>query len=183
MSKENARESEIIFKVLSGDRNSFSLLIESYKNQIFSLAFRLTGNFQESEDLAQETFIRAYSKLYQFNTQKNFFTWIYSISLNLIRNHLKKRNKAGFNEATESSIEANSSPERDLIESQESEMLQKCFNLLTDDFREIIVLKYYQGLTFADISEVLGISESAAKMRLYRGLEKLKFIMEKEGFL
>jgi len=101
--------------------------------------------------------------------------------LNLIRNHLKRRKRAGFSEVTENSLATDSSPERDLIESQEIEILQKCFNLLPEDFRVIIALKYYQGLTFVDISEILGISESAAKMRVYRGLEKLKIFMEKEG--
>lgn len=179
---EAVNEAEIVSSVLAGDKEAYSVLIDLYKRPVFNLAYRLTGSIQEAEDLSQEIFLRAYSKLFRFNAQRKFFTWIYSISLNLIRNHLKKRNRAGFSiEVNENSIATGPSPERDLMESQEIALLQKCFNILPHDFREIIALKYYQGLTFLDISEVLGISESAAKMRVYRGLEKLKLLMEQEG--
>ena len=110
---EAANVAEIVSRVLAGDKDSYMVLINTYKGPVFNLAYRLTGSIQEAEDLSQETFLKAYSKLYQFNPQRNFFTWVYSISLNLIRNHLKRRKKAGFSEVTENSLAADSSPERD----------------------------------------------------------------------
>lgn len=170
-------ESEIVSRVLRGDKEAYIILIDAYKKQVFNLALRLTGNFQEAEDIAQDTFVKAFIKLKHFNTDKSFFTWMYSLSLNIIRNHLKKRKRASFTEIDENSAAEGVSQERSLINFQDMNRLQRSLNRLPQDVREIIVLKYYQGLSFESVAEIYGISLSAAKMRVYRGLEKLKVLM------
>lgn len=175
---ESINEPAIISRILAGDKEAYTVLIDTYKKPVFNLAYRLTGNYHEAEDLAQDTFVKAYAKLKYFNPQKSFFTWMYSLSLNIIRNHLKKKKRAKFLEIDNNSAAESSSPERSMIELQEIELLQRCFNRLPVDVREIIALKYYQGLSFESIADIYGISLSAAKMRVYRGLEKLKALMK-----
>jgi RNA polymerase sigma-70 factor (ECF subfamily) len=176
---EASEEAEIVSRVLQGDKEAYIILVDAYKKPVFNLAYRLTGSYHEAEDLAQDAFVKAYSKLRHFNDKKSFFTWMYSLSLNIIRNHLKKKKRARFLEIDESSIAADPSPEISMIESQEFELLQRCFNRLPEDVREVIALKYYQGLSFESIAEIYGISLSAAKMRVYRGIEKLRELMKK----
>ena len=90
MAMDQKIEAEIVAKVLKGDRQAYALLVEEYKSPIYNLAYRMTGNSEDADDLTQETFIRAYINLWRFDPKRKFFTWLYTISINLIRNHLKK---------------------------------------------------------------------------------------------
>ena len=80
---------DLIARVCRGEQTAFAVLVDAYAKPIFNLAFRMTGNHQDADDLAQETFLRAYQKLNRFDSEKKFFTWLYTIALNIIRNHLK----------------------------------------------------------------------------------------------
>ena len=86
-------DAEIVANVLKGDVQSYALLIEAYKGPVFNLAFRMTGSYSDADDLTQEIFIRAYQKLHQFDQDKKYFTWLYTLGINLIRNHLKKKQR------------------------------------------------------------------------------------------
>jgi RNA polymerase sigma-70 factor (ECF subfamily) len=77
---------EIVARVLKGDRKAYALLVEEYKSPIYNLAYRMTGNLEDADDLTQETFIRAYQYLRRYDPRKKFFTWLYTIALNLIKN-------------------------------------------------------------------------------------------------
>ncbi len=182
-------EAEIVIKVLNGDRQAYALLVGEYKNPIYNLTYRMTHNRQDAEDLAQETFLRAYRELHRYNTKKRFFTWLYTISLNLIRNHLKKTNlrTAAYNvyvstdvhggDGTKDSLDFNASV-KESHETRENQMdmgLQK----LSPELREMLVLRFYQGLPFESIADITGFSPSAVKMRIYRGLESLRQIVQK----
>src|SRR5512137_2701433 len=83
-------EAEIIGRVLGGDREAFAVLVDAYKGPVFSLAFRMTGSAQDADDLAQESFLRAFQYLGRFRAGERFFPWLYTVSLNVIRNHLRK---------------------------------------------------------------------------------------------
>jgi len=90
MTMDQKTEAEIIVRILRGDRQAYALLVEEYKVPVYNLAYRMTGNPADADDLTQETFIRAYKYLWLYDTKRKFFTWLYSISLNLIKNHIKK---------------------------------------------------------------------------------------------
>ena len=177
------KDIDIIRRVLEGNRDSYALIVDKYKGPIFNLAYRMTGSYDDTSDLAQETFIRAYKNLSRFNTEKKFFTWLYTISLNLIRNHLKGTKKETFYNSLENtdlsrSWQADTDDfEHALIKKQKIYQLNMCLRRLPGDLKEALVLRFYQDLPFKDVSEVLGISLSAAKMRVYRGLEKLQALM------
>ena len=176
-------ENRIVEQVLRGDRQAFAGLVDAHKGAIFNLAFRMTGSYQDAEDLSQETFIRAYGSLRQFDPQKRFFTWLYTIGLNLIRNHLKKqgretaRDGAARNEP-DAETHQGARAERDMMIAQDMRRLDICLQQLPADLREAVVLRFYQDLSFEDISIMSDASVSAVKMRVYRGLEQLKRLME-----
>ena len=179
---DKSREIDIIVRVLRGDRNAYALLVDEYKGPIFNLVYRLTFCYQDAHDLTQETFLRAYEALKSFDTRKRFFSWLYIIGLNLIRNHLGKEREfpllETIGEPAHRAWEHNTdNPEHALIKDQEIEQLDSLLQKLPLDMREAVVLRFYQELSFEDISEILGISLSSAKMRVYRGLEKLRLLM------
>jgi RNA polymerase sigma-70 factor (ECF subfamily) len=183
----STEENQIVERVLQGDREAFAALVDTYKGAIFNLAFRMTDSYQDADDLSQETFIRAYRNLRQFDPRKRFFTWIYTIGLNLIRNHLKKhgreREMSRENTAqglSETEIHQGPQAERDMMQVQDIRRLELCLQKLPSDLREAIVLRFYQDLSFEDISIISGASMSAVKMRVYRGLEQLKQLMNRK---
>ena len=134
----------------------------------------MTGNYEDANDLAQETFIRAFANLQRFDKQKHFFTWLYTISLNIIQNHLKKTERCRLHKTDyekderEISIKDENDPETDLMAKEEAGNLE---------MKEADILRFYQEISFDDIAEIMGISLSAAKMRVYRGLKKLEELL------
>ena len=171
-------EAEIVAKVLKGDRQEYALLVEEYKSPIYNLAYRMTGNSEDAADLTQEVFIRAYQYLWRYDPRRKFFTWLYTLSLNLIKNHLRKnRHFKSSAEVNASSLtDKNPSPEEGLIEDQE---ISAYILQLEDELRVLLIMKYQQELSFEDIARITGKSLSAVKMRIYRGLERLKDMMLK----
>jgi RNA polymerase sigma-70 factor (ECF subfamily) len=173
------QKADIILRILEGEREVYALLVEEYKTPIFNLAYRVTGSYEDAGDLTQDTFIRAYTNLRKFDADRPFFTWLYTIALNVIRNHLRK--KALFGRAgSESEFErlnGAGNPETGLLKDERSKRLAACLKNLPIDQREAIILRYYQGISFNEIAEILGLSQSAVKMRVSRGLVKLKRVM------
>ena len=177
------QEREIIKRVERGERNAYALLIEAYKGPLFNLAFRMTGSYSDADDLTQEIFIRAYQNLHRFDQDKKFFTWLYTLGINLIRNHLKKKAKDVAHHATdhqfpEPQTKGDASGEGDFPSEESMRRLDENMRRLPVDWREAIILKFYQDLTFEEVAAITGDSLSAVKMRVYRGLEKLKQLME-----
>lgn len=183
---DRQEEQDIIARVRRGERAAFAALVDAYAKPIFNLAFRMTGSHQDAEDLAQETFIRAYQNLRSFDPRRPFFTWLYTIGLNLIRNHLKKSKKTDVADRWEGTgaetghPDPAANPEEILIDGQKAHLLEQSLLKLPEAFREAVVLRYIGRLSFEEIARLSGISLSLAKMRVYRGLERLKAIVESE---
>ncbi len=180
---DSKTDSEIIARVLSGDRQAYALLVEEYKGPIFNLAYRMTGSREDADDLTQETFIRVYQNLQQFDQSKKFFTWIYTIGINLIRNHLKKNERKVAHlvvpdSALEHQAQGHEIGEGEALSYDRMIRLEQVIRKLPVDLREAIILKFVQDMTFEQVANVTGDSVSAVKMRIYRGLEKMKQMME-----
>jgi RNA polymerase sigma-70 factor, ECF subfamily len=178
-------EGEIIGRVLGGDREAFSALVDAYKGPVFRLAFRMTGSAQDADDLTQETFLRAFQSLGKFKTGVRFFPWLYTISLNVIRNHLRKANvlqgESARNDAPEAADPRNN-PAEAAIGRERGRRLQGYLLRLPVPVREALVLRFFEELSFEDIAGLTGDTLSSAKMKVYRGLEKIRLMMEAEGF-
>jgi RNA polymerase sigma-70 factor (ECF subfamily) len=183
-------EVEIVIRVLKGDRQAYALLVEEYKTPIYNLAYRMTNKVEDAEDIAQETFLLSFRELFRYDTNRRFYTWLYTISLNLIRNHLKKagRRQKDFRNMNISPENIASDVEnvalREAADTDESRKDQEnqmeiCLRKLSPELRELLVLRFYQGLSFEEIAVITGFSQSAVKMRIYRGLEKLRNIIQK----
>lgn len=174
------QENETIQSILNGEQEKFALLVDEYKGPVYNLVYRLTGSGHDAEDLAQETFIRAYQSLNHFKPNKKFFPWLYTIALNLTRNHLKKKKPLLVKDFDHLQTDT-SNPEQALSQLEQAEALAHHIQRLPVSLREAIILRYYHYLHFGEISQILSISLSAAKMRVYRGLEKLEMLIQRQA--
>jgi RNA polymerase sigma-70 factor (ECF subfamily) len=170
---------DVVRRVLAGETNAYALLVDAYKNPILQLAYRMTGSLADADDLAQDAFIRAFRNLHRYDPERPFFTWLYTVALNGIRNHLKKkqREETRLVDSDWTDIKADDETpgmEERIDDARAAQMLERALERLPVDQREVLVFRYYLGLSLEETSDVMGISLSAAKMRIYRGLERLK---------
>jgi len=179
---DRQEEQDVIARVHRGERAAFAALVDAYAKPIFNLAFRMTGSCQDADDLAQETFLKAYRKLKQFDPEKKFFTWIYTIALNIIRNHLKSSpertaRSAGKDHSPADPVDP-ANPEGLFLDREKAQRLEICLHQLPSELKAAVVLRYYQDLSFDEIATITDASVSAVKMRAYRGLERLRALMK-----
>jgi RNA polymerase sigma-70 factor, ECF subfamily len=178
-------EAEIVARVLKGDRQAYALLVEEYKTPVYNLAYRMTRSLADAEDIAQEAFLRAFQELSRYDRDRRFYTWLYTICLNIIRNHLKKTSRRqGMISSGVIAPDREGAVLNDIVGADESrkeleEQLDKYLDKLSPGIRELLILRFYQGLSFEEIADISGLSLSAVKMRVYRGLEKLQKYFEK----
>jgi len=182
---DRQEEQDVIAQVRRGERAAFAVLVDAYAKPIFNLAFRMTGNRQDADDLAQETFLRAYRKLKRFDPEKKFFTWLYTIALNIIRNHLKSGPErtariAEMGHPPSDPVDP-ANPEGLFLDREKAQLLEICLQKLPSELKEAVVLRYYQDLSFDEIATITDASVSAVKMRAYRGLERLRALMSERA--
>jgi len=166
-----------IEKILKGDTNSFGVLVERYQNMVFALAIKILKNREESEEVSQDTFIKAYKSLKSFNGESKFSTWIYRIAYNTCLDRIKKNSKFS------NSIEIDNIPSKDIqltdtifegIERKErSEIVQRCMSKLPEDERVILHFFYFEELSLKEIMEILSLTEGNVKVKLFRARKKL----------
>lgn len=181
-----SEENLIISDILAGDANAYAVLVKRYQRPIFNLMIRISSCEEDAMDLTQETFIRAYEKLERFKLSCRFFPWLYTIGMNLARDFLRKR-KTGEIKAeelyqTQKVLSMESAQEGSQFERLDAEQVKKALKNVSLDYREAIILRFHEGMSMRDIALALGISVSGAKMRVHRGLLKLRQLLTEEEF-
>jgi RNA polymerase sigma-70 factor (ECF subfamily) len=172
----------------SGDSDAFRLLVEQHSRAVFRLAFRMTGNEQDAEDVVQETFLRAYRQLDKYEARSSFSTWLYRIasnySLDLIRMRKRREEKRERGRAAEErdilqTIPGNApGPDRIAHSNQVQERVNEALNELSDQERTAFVLRHFEGLSVDEIGEALGTGTNATKHSIFRAVQKLRRSLE-----
>lgn len=174
-------ERRILGRLLDGETEAYALLVKRYQGPIYNLMLRMTrpaGLSEDAMDLAQETFIKAYDKLDGFRPGARFFPWLYSIGMNVARDHLRARKAHRHQNLDDIPLEApDQDQERMLLDKLDHEALRQALERLPDDYRECLVLRYRHECSVKELSQALKISESGVKMRLSRGLDKLRSLL------
>ncbi|WP_249598878.1 RNA polymerase sigma factor SigW [Peribacillus frigoritolerans] len=175
---------ERINQVLKGDHNAFGEIVEIYKDKVFQICFRMLGNRQEAEDLAQEAFVRAYVNIRSFNITMKFSTWLYRIATNLCIDRLRKKKPDYYLDAEVAGTEGlnmysqiasdMAKPEEEVESLELQETLQVEIMKLPEKYRSVIVLKYIEELSLKEISEILDLPVGTVKTRIHRGREALR---------
>ena len=171
----------------SGDSDAFRLLVEQHSRAVFRLAFRMTGNEQDAEDVVQETFLRAYRQLDKYEARASFSTWLYRIasnySLDLIRMRKRHEDKRERGKAEERDIlqtlPVNTpGPDRIVYSSQVQERVKEALNELSAQERTAFVLRHFEGMSIDEIGETLGTGTNATKHSIFRAVQKLRRSLE-----
>lgn len=182
-------DEELVEAFQRGDYSAFDRLLERWQRKIHGAIHRIMGSEDETRDLSQETFLRAYRALGSFKKEARFSSWLYQIALNQCRDRMRRR-KLRAAVSLEELFESGDSPlacapgpsALELLERRElSRTVAAAVQALPEEQREVVVLKEYQGLTFLEIAETLGVPPSTVKTRLYRGLGQLRQQLERQG--
>ena len=179
---------KIIESCLLGNTQIFSRLIDNYKNMVYNLAYRISNNPHEAEDISQEAFLRAYQSLARFNPSYKFSTWLYQITLNIIRDKFKRKEidytsldapvETDDSEFYSQPTDLTDNPEQIIAQKENLQAIQKAIYSLPVKYREVIVLRHLQDLSYIEIANILKLPQGTVKIRLYRAREQLKKILE-----
>ena len=181
-SKDEISNAELVRKSQFGDKAAFEQLVIRHQELVFSLAYKLTGNREMANDVAQEAFIRAGKAIEKFRGDSTFSTWIYRITVNTawtLRKKAKKHNTLNIDDTYEPIvIDEKKDPELVAINSDLSSVLINALDKIPIEQRIIVELKNIEGRSHKEIADYLDISVTAAKVRLHRAHQKLRQILE-----
>ncbi|HWQ75190.1 MAG TPA: sigma-70 family RNA polymerase sigma factor [Syntrophomonas sp.] len=175
-------------QVLSGDTAAFEELMNRYKRSIFTIAYRMMGNYHEAEDICQEVFITVFNKMYQFDSSKKFAPWINRIAVNTCISTLRKRNKVVSLSFDETYVPGNDQELNDLyedphliIEQQELKAeIEEALLELPESYRVVLILRYQLDLKNQEIAEVIGASRENVDVKIHRARKALRRAMLKK---
>lgn len=173
----------LVDQVLEGNIDSFNIIINKYENLIFKFIYNMIRDREAAEDITQETFITVYDKLFLYKKEYKFINWVYQIAKNKTVDYVRKYRKVYEVNIEDSSeiISKDISPDDYTIYKETKDNIEKFINSLESTDRQIIILKYSQGLTFLNISRIMNLSESTVKRKFYKIREEFSGInKEKE---
>jgi RNA polymerase sigma-70 factor, ECF subfamily len=171
----------VLARARQGDGEAFRALVERHSRSAFRLAFRMTGNQQDAEDVVQDAFLRAYKQLGHFESRANFGTWLYRIVANCSVDLLRARQarhdmtrRESLDDAIDLPAQDTPSPDR-LAESAEiQQRVQAALGSLSPLERAAFTLRHHEGRSIEEISRTLGLGTSAAKHSVFRAVKKLR---------
>ena len=180
-------DSAAVERARLGDSDAFRLLVEQHSRHVFRLAYRMTGNEQDAEDVVQETFLRAYKQIEKYEARSSFSTWLYRIasnySLDLIRSRKRHEDKREQGSSDEMDILQSlpghaPGPDRILYSGEVSQHVEAAMNELSAQERSAFVLRHFEGMSIEEIGEVLGTGINATKHSIFRAVQKLRRSLE-----
>lgn len=175
-------DEELIERFQKGDVYAFDLIVKRYKEQLLNFVYRFVGNQEEAEDIVQETFLRVYRKRKAYKRIAKFSTWIYTIAGNLSRTELRRRKRRklfsvtdmGFEDRDYEISDEGYNPENQVDGLIQEEIIQREINNLSPKFREVIILRDVQELSYEEISKIIKVPIGTVKSRVNRGRLKLQ---------
>jgi RNA polymerase sigma-70 factor (ECF subfamily) len=178
-----------VARVCAGETEAFRVLVDRYSRKVFRLAYRMTRNEQDAEDVVQETFLRAYRRLKQFESRSSFGTWIFRIAVNAALDLTRKLGRYGQAEQPMIGNEGDAepldqvptsepAPDRLLLSGELKHKVEGVLDSLSPQVRTAFVLRHYEGMAIEEIGSVLGLKASATKNSIYRAVQKLRKELE-----
>lgn len=181
----------VVERTLAGERDAYRILVERHSQNIFRLAYRMTGNRSDAEEIVQEAFLRAYQKLGQFAARANFGTWVYRIAANYAIDRMRQRKKEEARKvepvAREEGAENDPvmrvrdeapTPERLTQNVELRKQMEIALAALSHSERTAFVMRHWEGCAIEEIAAVLKSSSGAAKNTVFRAVQKLRLALQ-----
>lgn len=178
-------------RTLSGERNAYRMLVERHSQNVFRLAYRMTGNRHDAEEIVQEAFLRAYQKLGQFEARANFGTWVYRIAANYSIDRMRKKKKEDArrvepdvleegreNDPLRQAQDDGPTPERSMQNLELRKHMNIALAALSESERTAFVMRHWEGCGIEEIAVVLRSSSGAAKNTVFRAVQKLRVALQ-----
>mgnify|MGYP001118794884 FL=1 len=181
-------EKDLVDRARMGDVEAFEQLIESCQKKVFNIAFRMIGNYDDANELAQEVFLKAFRSINKFKGDSLFSTWIYKVTANVCLDEIRRRKKRmvfsldedmEFNDGEVKRQIPDSSPTPDITaETNEiKNAVNKSIQELPEDYKSVIILRDIQGFSYDEISRIVNCPEGTVKSRINRARQALKKIL------
>ncbi|MGE5397826.1 MAG: RNA polymerase sigma factor [Chitinophagales bacterium] len=174
----------LAFQACKGNLDAFEQLVTRYQQQVFRVAYRMTNNREESEDIAQEVFINIYRKFSQFDPSKRFAPWLYRIAVNTCISNIRRKKKyvsLNLDDIQEQQIDLHQhlsvDPLIKLEQAQLKETINQALKEIPEHYRIILILRYQLDLTNQEIAEILGISRENVEVKVHRARKNLRGIL------
>lgn len=175
-----------------GDAIAQGKLMQAWYKRIYNFGYKFFFDHDLAMEVAQKTFIAMYRNIGNLQEESRFRPWLYTIATNCCREELRKRKTARSvslhdlrpgeeeeSQAWEVAGHRTENPERSMRQTELSDILHRCLLQLSEEQREVVIMKEYEGLKFREIADALGISENTVKSRMYYGLEAMKRMLER----
>ena len=185
------QEAMIVRKVLQGDVNAFEKLVTEYEKAVYAIAQRMTGNPEDAADMTQETFIKAYNSLSSFRGDSKFSVWLYRIANNVCLDFLRSKSRrptvslsAEDDDGEETQLDIadeSQSPELLLERGLTRDAVRRGLDTLPPDYKQILLLREIQGLSYEEIAAALGIESGTVKSRIFRARKRLCTFLIEDG--
>lgn len=177
-------DEQLMLRLKAGDRQAFNALVERYRDRIVSYACRMVGSVELAQDVAQETFVRVYRSAATFRDDARFSPWLYKIASNVCLSEKARRAKEALNvdyDTLEDTHDSGEFVEDQVLASLTSQRLSRGIAKLTAQHKTALVMHVYQGLTYEEIGDILGIPTGTVKSRLFYAIRKLRDVLETES--
>jgi RNA polymerase sigma factor (sigma-70 family) len=177
-------DEQVVDRVRGGEPRLFAELVTRHQDAVFATAVRLLGNAADAEDTAQEAFLKAFRGLAGFRGDAKFSTWLYRITVNLCADHARRRRRPdrrarALDDAGEVA-DGRTDLEAGLLAAEERQAVERAVLGLEERYRSIVVLHYYQKLSYEEIAAVVGMPLKTVETRLYRARKLLREILERD---
>lgn len=173
-----------ITKIVAGDTKAFAVLVERYKDLVFTLALRMLKNREEAEEVAQDTFIKVFKSLSKFKGDSKFSTWIYRITYNSCLDVLKKYKQeypmVAIDEFTERQVANLDNAFDALAEKEQRQTIDDCLQRLPKEDSFLLTLYYFEEQSLDEIAKIVGLTANNVKVKLFRGRKKLASLLKEK---
>ena len=178
------QETQIIHKIIGGDTQAFAVLVDRYKDLVFTLAIRMMKNREEAEEVSQDTFIKVYKALPKFKGDSKLSTWVYKVAYNTCLDRIKK-NKNRYNEITidsftEYKLKTVGNALDALEEKEQQQTIQDCLQQLASKDSFLLSLFYFEELSLEEISKIVDMEANTVKVNIHRARKRLAILLKQK---
>jgi len=180
-------DEELIFRFQQGSADAYDEIVHRYKNKLVNFVYRYAGNYDDCEDIAQDTLIKVYTSKHLYKEIAKFSTWIYTIAINLAKTKVLKKQKMKTFSLSEAYDDEDKdfdipddafTPDVDANSKFLSQHIQNALNQINENYRQLVVMRDIEELSYEEIVEITGLPMGTVKSRINRGREKLQELLK-----